>query len=331
MFKISDRKKSKQTGMHAPIDEIMKYLFGVSKETLINMLNSLFNQNFSVEDTTIIQTNPEFVDESFDIIRGDLFYEVLDESKTHHLHIELQTRPDGHMIIRLINYDIEKAVENQRLESKSGIAEYILPKTIVIHVEKGRSIPDNYEFKLIDIKDDGTKEVIHRVIPVIKYWEMTEQDLIERQLYPLLPLQIFLLRGELKKYAKEKDTKNKRKLIEQIKELTEKIIVEAKNLAETGKINAGDDDRIVTALGRLIKYLNEQYNFDEKLNREVDTVIESVFTTLEKKGRENGKIEMVEKMILKDKPLSEIIEISGFTEKRIRQIAKKLSKEILQE
>jgi len=331
VFEISNRKKSKQTGTRAPIDEIMKYLFGVSKETLISMLNSLFKQNFSVEDTTIVQTNPEFVDEAFDIIRGDLFFGLLNKSKTHHLHIELQTRPDGHMMIRLISYDIQKAVENQRLENKSGISEYILPKTIVIHVEKGNSIPDNYEFKIIDIKDDGTKEIIHRVVPVIKYWEMTEQDLIERQLYPLLPLQIFLLRGELKKYAKEKDTKNKRKLIEQIKELTEKIIVEAKNLAETGKINAGDDDRIVTALGRLIKYLNEQYNFDEKLNQEVDTVIESVFTTLEKKGIEKANVTTAEKMILKDRPLSEIIEFSGLTEKKIKQLAKKLSKEILQE
>ena len=214
----------------------MKYLFGVSKETLINMLNSLFNQNFSIDDATIIQTNSEFVDEAFDIIRGDLFYVVLDESKPYHLHIELQTRPDGHMAI------------------------------------------------LVDIKDDGSEEVIRRIVPVVKYWELTEKDLIERQLYPLLPLQIFLLRGELKKYAKEKDSENKRQLIQQIKELTEKIIVEAKNLAEAGKISEGDDDRIVTALGKLIKYLNEQYNFDEKLDKEVGTVIESVFTTLERNG-----------------------------------------------
>jgi hypothetical protein len=76
VFAISNRKKSKQTDVHAPIDEIMKYLFGVSKETLITMLNSLFKQNFSVDDATIIQTNSEFVDEAFDIIRGDLFYVV---------------------------------------------------------------------------------------------------------------------------------------------------------------------------------------------------------------------------------------------------------------
>ena len=108
--------------------------------------------------------------------------------------------------------------------------------------------------------------------------------MIEQKLYPLLPLQVFLLRGELKKYADE---------------------------------------------------------FDEKLGQEVDTVIESVFTTLEKKGIEKGRVEgrkegieefktaMAEKMILKDKPLVEIKEFSGLTEKKIRQLAKKLSKEIV--
>jgi len=349
VIKISGRKKSKKADTRAPIDEILKYLFGVSKETLINMLNSLFKKKFSVEGSTILQTNSEFVDEAFDIIRGDLFYVVSNESKSYHFHIELQTRPDGHMTIRILSYDIKKATENQRLENKSGIARYILPKTIVIHIEKSNSIPDNYEFELVDIKDDGSEEVIRRVVPVIKYWELTEKDLIEQQLYPLLPLQIFLLRGELKKYADEKDSENKRQLIQQIKQMTEKIIVEVKNLAETGKINQGDDDRIVTALGRLIKYLNEQYNFDNNLNKEVNTMIESVFTTLEKRGIERGrkeglkegkkegrkeganktKIAIAEKMILNYEPLNKIKEYSGLTEIKIRQLAKKLSKEIV--
>ena len=333
MIYIPIRKKSKQPEARAPIDEIMKYLFGMSKETLTNMLNSLFKKDFSADEVTIIPSNPEFVDEVFDIVRGDLFYVVLDKSKPYHLHIECQTRPDGQMIIRVLNYDIKKAVENQRLEGKGGIARYILPETIVIHVEKGKSIPDSYEFELVDKKGDGTEEVIRRVVPVIKYWELTEQDLIERQLYPLLPLQIFLLRGELKKYAEEKDSEDKRRLIQQIKELTEKIIVEARDLAEMGEIGKDDAERIITALGRLIKYLNDKYKFDENLDKEVRTVIESVFTTIRKEGKiegaEENKIATAKKMIIRDKPLGEIVEFSGLTEKRIRQLAKKLAKEIV--
>lgn len=129
------RKAVKAINMRAPIDEIMKYLFSVSKETLLNMLNSLFNQNFNVDNADITQTNPEFVDENFDIMRGDLFYLVTDEGKRYHLHIELQTRADGYMVIRLLKYDINKSVENQRLESRDTIRRYILPQSMVIHVE----------------------------------------------------------------------------------------------------------------------------------------------------------------------------------------------------
>jgi hypothetical protein len=329
VFNISrGKRKAVKTTIHhahAPIDEIMKYLFGVSKETLINMLNSLFNQNFNADNSEITQTNAEFVDENFDITRGDLFYLVTEKSKPYNLHIELQTRPDGYMTIRLLEYDIKKAAEIQRLESKSEEKIYVLPKSIVIHVEGSKSVPDCYESKIVDIKDDGSKEIIHRVIPVIKYWKLTDKDLIEKRLYPLLPLQIFLLRGKLKKFAKEKDSEDKRKVIKEIKDLTEKIIIEVKNLAQENKINKDDDDRIITALNRLIKYLNKQYNFDENLNQEVDTVIKSVFTTL----KEEGKMEVAEKMILKNEPLEKIIEYSELPEKKIRELAKKLSKELI--
>ena len=176
------------------------------------MLNSLFNQNFSIDNTDITQTNSEFVDENFDITRGDLFYLITEESKSYTLHIELQTRPDGYMAIRLLEYDIKKAAEIQRLGDKSGEKIYVLPKSIVIHVEGSKNIPDRYESQIVDIKDDGTKEIIHRVVPVIKYWELTEQDLIEQELYPLLPLQIFLLRDKLKTFSKEKDSEDKKKV-----------------------------------------------------------------------------------------------------------------------
>ena len=350
----------------AQIDEIMKYLFSVSKETLINMLNSLFKQNFNIDDATIIQTNSEFVDDNFDITRGDLFFRVISESKPNNLHIELETRYNGDMTIRLLEYDIKKADENQRLENNRSIKRYILPKSIVIHVEKNTGIPDFYAAEIVDFKSDGSEEIIHRVVPVIKYWELTHEDLVEQKLYPLLPLQIFLLRSELKKYAGEKDSVKKREVIEQIKKLTEKIIIEVHNLTQKEKINNGDDDKIVAALDKLIKYLNNNYNFDENLNQEVDIVMTSLYTKVKERAHRDAQreveqklkkekqkyekeikkyemeikkyemeakteaaIELAEKMILKDKPLAEIIEFSGLSENKIRQTAKRLSKKLV--
>jgi len=330
MLKIVKKKKTPKSPQkaRAPIDEIMKYLFSVSKETLISMLNSLFNQKLNIENTTVIQTNSEFVDETFDITRGDLFFRLIEKLKPYNFHIEVETRPNGNMTIRVLEYDIKKADENQRLDGKRYIKRYVLPKSIVIHIEKGRNIPDCYESEIVDIKADGSEEIIHRSVPVIKYWELTDTDLIERELYPLLPMQVFLLRNELKKYAKSKDLTGKQEVINKIKNLTEKIITEAHKLAQERKIDDGDDDKIITALDKLIKYLNKQYDFDENLNQEVDTVIESVFTKLKREGGEESKIKTAEKMILKNKPLAEIIEFSDLPEKKIREIAKKLSKEL---
>jgi len=142
-------------------------------------------------------------------------------------------------------------------------------------------------------------------------------------------LQIFLLRDKLKKFGKEKNSEEKQKVIQEIKDLTEKIISEVKKLGDENKIIKDDADRIITALNKLIKYLNKKYNFDENLNREVDNVIKSVFTTLKEEGQEESKIKTAEKMILKDEPLEKIIEYSELTEKKIRQLAKTLSKEII--
>jgi histidyl-tRNA synthetase len=332
VFKISKinkikvkKKVVKVIKARAQIDEIMKFLFGVSKQTLLNMLSSLFKQNFSIEDSEIVQTNSEFVDENFDITRGDLFFLVADKTKKHNLHIELQTRADGHLVIRILEYDIKKADEIQRLENKSGIKRYILPKSIVIHVEKSKSIPEFYEFEIVDIKDNGSEEIIHRIVPVIKYWELTDKELIERKLYPLLPLQIFLLRDKLKNFSKERDAEDKKKVIQEIKDLTEKIIDEVKKLVDENKIVQDDADRIITALNKLIKYLNKKYNFDESLNQEVDTMIESVFTKLKREGKE----EVAQEMILNDEPLEKIIKYSKLTEKKIRELAAKLSKELI--
>ena len=142
-------------------------------------------------------------------------------------------------------------------------------------------------------------------------------------------MQIFLLRDKLKKFGKEKNSEEKQKVIQEIKDLTEKIISEVKKLGDENKIIKDDADRIITALNKLIKYLNKKYNFDENLNREVDNVIKSVFTTLKEEGQEESKIKTAEKMILKDEPLEKIIEYSELTEKKIRQLAKTLSKEII--
>jgi len=54
----------------AKIDEIMKHLFSVSKETLVKMLNSLFGESYDPDEVEIVKTNSEFDDFNFKINSG---------------------------------------------------------------------------------------------------------------------------------------------------------------------------------------------------------------------------------------------------------------------
>jgi hypothetical protein len=234
---------------------------------------------------------------------------------------------------------------------------YVLPKSIVIHIEKSESIPREYKTKIIDVKQDGTEEVITRVIPVIRYWELSYEELIAQKLYPLLPMQIFLFRNKLKKFSEtkisERNQKEKQEVIQDIKNLTEKITVEIRKLKTENTISHEDAGKIVTALNKLIVYLSKLYNFDKDLNDEVSVVIKSIFEEIEEETREKveketqekleksrvelersrieferSREEMAVEMILDNMPLIKITKYSKLPEKRVRTLAVKLSREL---
>ena len=93
------------------LDEILKSLFAVSKKVLITMMNSLFKENFDVKMTEITFENNEFVSDDYDIIRGDLFLKISKGNKPYHYHIELQTKNDATMVIRMFEYGFKEAKE----------------------------------------------------------------------------------------------------------------------------------------------------------------------------------------------------------------------------
>ena len=93
------------------LDEILKSLFVVSKKVLITMMNSLFKEDFDEGMTEITFENNEFVSDEYDIIRGDLFLKISQNNKPYHYHIELQTKNDSTMVIRMFEYGFKKAKE----------------------------------------------------------------------------------------------------------------------------------------------------------------------------------------------------------------------------
>jgi hypothetical protein len=236
-----------------------------------------------------------------------------------------------------------------------------MPKSLVIHVEAHKNIPDEYRATIV-FADGETKDFI---VPVLKYWELSDDYLIGHNLFPLLPLQIFLLRAELDRLTKNKDEPARQAAILKTRDIAEKIVKEVAELNEADKLIDEDYKKVLSAIMNLFVHLNNRYKVDETLNEGVKTMVELNFNenidekSVRKRARvlaktlaeplakqmaeqavaqataqaaaeaaaeatiqaeKKSKIEVAKKMLLKNKPIDEIIEFTGLTEKEINEI-----------
>lgn len=301
------------------LDEIMRLLFDMSKETLVKMLNGLFGETFEPALVEIIKDNAKFVNEQLEIIEGDLFLRVIEPGsvKPHLFHLEFQTDEDGTLAIRVLRYDINKAVENQRLSGGKMIL--YMPRSLVIHIEPHESIPDEYEAVIV-FADGDIKEF---KVPVLKYWELSDEYLIKHNLFPLLPLQIFLLRAELDKLTKDNDAQAKQEAILKARDIAEKVAKAAVELNKSGRLIDGDYKLVLRAIANLFIHLNTRYQGDESLNEGVNTMLVELDFSEKNKIRiveQRKAIEMAKKMLSNKEPIEKIMEYTGLTEKEINNI-----------
>ena len=271
------------------MDEILKHLFKVSKEVLVDMLNSLFAKEFDPETTEIEISNSEFVTEELGLLKGDLFL-TLTGSEKNRFHIEFQTVQDRGMVIRMFEYGFHKARELAGFDDKEETV-IIIPEQVVIFVEEHDSVRDELKMRLVF---PGDQEMIYRV-PVIKYWQYDYRDLLQKKLYPLLPLQIFKLRRELERLRKQKEPgENIVAKMAEVQKMAELVATEAKNLYDQALIPGEDLHRILAAVESLFEYLNLKYAGLTELNEEVYKMVKTLYDPeVEKRGELKAKRETV--------------------------------------
>lgn len=292
--------KNEANSERVKLDEILKSLFALSSTVLINMLNSLFKENYAAESTELSFSSNEFVDDAYNILRGDLFLKLSDADKSNHYHIEIQTLNDDSMVIRMLEYGISKAKEVAKYVGDQEETVFYIPKQLVIFIEQNSSIKDELRLRLIF--QDG-QEVEYRV-PVMKYWEYGKEEILEQKLYPLLPLQVFKLRYHMERIKQRKTHTEQelRELIEKAQQIVEEMANEAARLFKAEEIDGGDLHKILLANEELFRYLNSRYVNDEKLNEEVLSMTRLLYNPIEVEkakldgileGKAEGKVEAI--------------------------------------
>ena len=324
MSKTTQNKQKNNTPKKKPVklDQILKLLFKVSNRTLVNTINGLFNENFVPDDITVnvSKTATEIIKDTLDVLRADMFLKLDEGDKRRHFHIEYQLDPKSPMGLRVFEYGILKALELNREENTDDI---ILPKAVVIHFEESGTIPDQYKKGVLF--PNGTRN--EYTVDVMKYWTLSDKALIKKKLYNLLPLQLFTLRAELDKIMTDETDQSKETVTAKAKETINKIVDIADKIYQENEINADDHDKIITGLAELIRHLDERYKLNQKLsgvNEMIKTL--NIARKAEQKGETNKAVEIATKLLLKNTPINEIIELTGLTEKKIATIQKTLNK-----
>jgi len=108
-------------------------------------------------------------------------------------------------------------------------------------------------------------------------------------LYSLLPLELFKLRRKIER-TKKADKGEFLKLSKEIKSDTIKIMNDAMELMDQGKISEEDYSSIEEATSNLLNYFAEHYE-DLKLEKEVPEVMGSFYLKGREEGRQEGRQE----------------------------------------
>lgn len=276
------------------LDQILKLLFSTSDKVLLGMLNSIFNENLSIENVKIIKSNNEFITQNLEDVKGDIFYEVIDSNYEKNLkfHIEFQTLKDNSMAIRMFEYGFQKAKESKINDEDEVIITF--PKQRVIYIEENNNIKDNLKAKII-LPDES--EALYS-IPVIKYWEYDDTMLIENKMYPLLPLQLFLLRKEIVKAIKGNNSIMRKNISKRILDLTWQLGNISNKLFNENLLEYEDYEKMLISIKSLVEYFKDNYIDEEILVKEANKMVKTLYDPeVEKRGELKVLIKLLDKKL----------------------------------
>ncbi|MDR1753418.1 MAG: hypothetical protein LBR74_00730, partial [Eubacterium sp.] len=214
---------------------------------------------------------------------------------------------------------------NQQLSGDKSEMILYMPQSLVIHIEPHKSIPD--EYKAVIVFADG--DIKRFSVPVMKYWTFTDEELINKNLFPLLPLRIYLLRETLDTLTKSGDGQAKQAAVIKARDIAETVAREAAELNKAGLLTGEDYKKVLSAVANLFIHLNDRYSGDKSLNERVKTMVELDFSEehLTVLIRENKAIEIAKKLLKKGLSIEDIADSTELDINTIEELKEHLEQE----
>ena len=158
----------------------------------------------------------------------------------------------------------------------------------------------------------------------MKYWQYNDEDLIEKKMYPLIPLQLFNLRKKLHSAKKKNDINTIKELSIVARNLAEKLANESKELFDQDEILGEDFHSMLLAIQNLIEYLNRNYIDDAEVEKKgIEKGIEQGIKQGMKEGTEKKEVEIVLNMLGEGLDEATISKFTKIDIQKVKEIIKK--------
>ena len=237
-------------------DDVFKTMISGPKYPLLKLINEIFHTDYTGKEK-IQYYDKEFIypdfQNNFEKRLSDSSFSIEKDGISKHYHIECQTNADDAILIRIFEYDIQIAFRHHKM--KDHELSVVFPESAVLFLRNPKE--DAKQLK-ISFTIDG-QQVTH-CIKVIRISDYNLNDIIEKQLYFLIPFYIFNYDHDLRKIDKDK---------EKITQITHDFTVLIDHLNE--KMESGDLDSfsyytIVEMMRDVVESYTKRYN---NIRREV--------------------------------------------------------------
>lgn len=216
-------------------DDVLRTFQERRPKLLIPLVNEVFHECYS-EDTEVTR-----LPEEYQKVISKVVADSCNKLDNRIYHFECQSRKDGNMTLRMVEYDFMIALVDSR--RRDDMERMKFPRSCVIYLRTTATMPDE---EVLEIEMPDGQIILYRV-PVLKLRDYMIDEIFEKNLLILLPYYIINYEKKISVIAKDED--RIRILIQEYREIVERLAEITKN------DKSGIFQDILQMMRELVRYL----------------------------------------------------------------------------
>ncbi len=181
--------------VNTPYDDAFRTLLVDCPRLIIPLINYIFNENYSTDEKIEVYHNEFFIGNEY---QKERITDSNMEINNIRYHAECQSTSDGTIIVRMFEYDTQIAIDTA-IQNENEVI-FTFPYSVIIYLRDCNNVDDRMNIVL----KAGEKHISY-YIPVVKVPKLTLNNIIESDLYFLIPFYLFKYEREFSKYENSED------------------------------------------------------------------------------------------------------------------------------